>query len=59
MKKYNISKHDNHYVGRMNLKGVHVYLSTACLHEQHNDCHKKCKYCSVDCICKCHGIKNV
>jgi hypothetical protein len=32
----------------------HVYLSTACHHELHDECRKQCKFCEVDCVCDCH-----
>ncbi|MFJ2650864.1 hypothetical protein ACIO1C_29615 [Streptomyces sp. NPDC087420] len=43
----------------------HVYLSTACLHEEHAYCQAKkgqagpkkpgeCKFCTARCICDCH-----
>jgi hypothetical protein len=32
----------------------HVYLSTACAHNEHGNCRKTCKYCEQDCICHCH-----
>jgi hypothetical protein len=32
----------------------HVYLSTACHHEIHEECRKQCKFCEVDCACDCH-----
>lgn len=44
---------------------VHVYLSTACLHELHDYCSssegqdgpkepKRCKWCPSLCLCECH-----
>lgn len=44
----------------------HVYLSTACLHQQHDHCNSmvgtqgekrpaQCKFCEAKCICGCHG----
>jgi hypothetical protein len=45
----------------------HVYLSTACLHENHQHCQCRtnlqgeekvpgtCKWCAAPCICPCHG----
>lgn len=45
---------------------VHVYLSTACLHDLHEQCQSakridggpkvpgKCKFCPAPCICTCH-----
>ena len=32
----------------------HRYLSTACLHEEHRQCRRTCKFCLVECICPCH-----
>ena len=47
----------------------HVYLSTSCLHGEHDYCkndkgsngavswHKmpgECKFCAAQCVCKCH-----
>lgn len=43
----------------------HVYLSTSCLHEEHEYCKNKdgragpkrpaeCKFCSAKCTCACH-----
>ena len=32
----------------------HVYLSTACHHELHEECRKECKFCEVSCVCDCH-----
>lgn len=45
--------------------GAHVYLSTSCLHDQHDYCQsntglagakkpKSCKFCPAGCICPCH-----
>lgn len=47
--------------------GPHVYLSTACLHGEHNYCtlsvgsqgEKRpatCKFCDVRCTCTCHAV---
>lgn len=44
----------------------HVYLSTGCLHDDHDYCNAKtgavgpkapaeCKFCTAKCICPCHG----
>lgn len=44
----------------------HVYLSTSCLHGEHDYCKNiksqagpkrpaECKFCSAKCVCKCHG----
>lgn len=46
--------------------GVHVYLSTSCLHAMHDYCKAKegqagpktpatCKFCAAPCVCQCHG----
>jgi hypothetical protein len=48
---------------------THSYLSTACLHMQHNDCLRNvnaktgmakkpgsCKYCEAPCHCPCHQL---
>lgn len=43
----------------------HVYLSTACLHGEHDYCKKTvgavgpkrpsvCKFCGTKCVCDCH-----
>lgn len=32
----------------------HRYLSTACLHEVHSQCRKRCKFCDARCRCPCH-----
>jgi hypothetical protein len=32
----------------------HRYLSTACLHEVHSQCRKRCKFCDARCRCSCH-----
>jgi hypothetical protein len=43
----------------------HRYLSTSCLHEEHDYCQKstglagaktpaQCKFCSAPCRCRCH-----
>lgn len=32
----------------------HVYVSTYCQHEQHNNCRLKCKICEAPCRCWCH-----
>jgi hypothetical protein len=43
----------------------HLYLSTACLHERHDQCgtaqhdrgepgHPHCKFCDAECVCPCH-----
>lgn len=31
----------------------HDYLSTACLHEQHDQCRRSCKFCPAECSCDC------
>lgn len=44
----------------------HVYLSTSCLHDEHEYCQSEtgllgqkvpasCKFCKADCICPCHA----
>jgi hypothetical protein len=44
---------------------IHVYLSTACLHGQHDYCAAmtgyqgakrpaQCKFCDATCVCWCH-----
>lgn len=35
--------------------GIHVYLSTACLHGLHDKCRETCKYCQAKCICSVAG----
>jgi hypothetical protein len=30
------------------------YLSTSCLHECHDQCKGKCKFCEERCRCDCH-----
>lgn len=32
---------------------MHEYLSTACLHGQHGDRLRECKYCTAPCSCTC------
>jgi hypothetical protein len=34
----------------------HGYLSTACIHDQHDNCRLVCKFCHTVCLCKCHWI---
>ncbi len=34
----------------------HRYRSTACLHEQHGECRKTCKFCKTMCVCSCHDL---
>jgi hypothetical protein len=34
--------------------GPHQYLSTACRHQQHEECRKVCKFCDAPCICSHH-----
>lgn len=31
----------------------HDYLSTACLHDRHDECRRTCKFCEVACKCRC------
>jgi len=33
---------------------THVYLSTACLHDEHPRCIGQCKFCGIGCRCDCH-----
>lgn len=33
--------------------GTHHYVSTYCLHGQHEDCRLTCKGCPADCECDC------
>lgn len=46
-------------------EGKHVYLSTSCLHDDHEYCQSntglcgaknpsQCKFCGTPCICSCH-----
>lgn len=48
----------------------HVYLSTACLHDQHDYCNStvghagdkvpaRCKFCPATCVCDCHTPEGV
>ena len=32
----------------------HAYTSTACLHGQHDECRRTCKFCAASCRCSCH-----
>jgi hypothetical protein len=32
----------------------HDYLSTACLHGEHQHCRLVCKFCPAECRCECH-----
>lgn len=41
----------------MFLGGEHIYLSTACLHGQHQMCRLECKYCGAPCWCDHHYPK--
>jgi hypothetical protein len=46
--------------------GTHLYLSTSCLHDDHNHCRcdhaitgnpktaATCKFCPAACVCSCH-----
>lgn len=36
------------------LESEHVYISTACEHERHDECRMRCKFCSAACECDCH-----
>ena len=58
----------------MNREWKHSYLSTACLHQEHNYCKRsvgenhlgetwtkdpgKCKFCNALCVCACHREVN-
>ncbi len=33
----------------------HVYTSTACHHELHDQCRQVCKFCESACLCPCHS----
>ena len=33
----------------------HRYLSTACLHGEHDQCRLRCKVCDRPCVCEHHG----
>lgn len=35
-------------------RSSHDYLSTACLHDLHENCRLTCKYCDTACSCPCH-----
>lgn len=35
----------------------HVYLSTACYHELHDQCHSVCTFCRARCSCTCHPVQ--
>lgn len=37
----------------------HDYLSTACLHERHDQCRRSCKFCGMPCRCECHQDLNI
>ena len=32
------------------------YVSTYCMHEQHDDCRLTCKICHAPCLCYCHNV---
>lgn len=32
----------------------HRYFSTACMHGEHAQCRRRCKFCDVACVCSCH-----
>lgn len=51
------------------LTGPHEYMSTGCLHGDHDYCNRpvgksgkkkpaECKFCSSKCVCECHGNVN-
>lgn len=33
---------------------THRYLSTYCVHGQHEMCRLSCKVCKAPCLCECH-----
>lgn len=33
---------------------MHDYVSTACVHRDHEHCIPTCFYCGVTCLCVCH-----
>lgn len=35
--------------------GLLHYLSTACQHDQHEECRRACKFCEQPCKCTCHA----
>lgn len=37
------------------IASLHIYQSTACLHELHEQCRKTCKFCYEACRCSCHA----
>lgn len=37
--------------------GQHRYLSTHCLHLNHDECKTTCKHCPARCVCDCHDIR--
>lgn len=52
------------------LHGGHTYLSTGCLHGEHEHCQSmvgtqgekrpgRCKFCDATCICRCHGWSDI
>lgn len=32
----------------------HDYVSTACVHDEHGQCRRTCKFCERPCRCACH-----
>lgn len=50
---------------------LHTYLSTACLHDNHDHCRARenlqgepkipatCKWCGAPCICPCHVVSQL
>lgn len=40
-------------------EGEHYYLSTACLHGQHESCRRACEWCTTCCLCKCHQVRDI
>lgn len=35
-------------------RAPHLYVSTACTHERHDECRRVCKFCPATCLCTCH-----
>lgn len=31
------------------------YYSSACLHREHGECRRVCRWCGDECACACHG----
>lgn len=34
----------------------HLYISTYCQHDKHEDCRLTCKICESPCLCPCHTV---